>query len=181
MRSFAGTPLWDGICLNSIPCISRLCWVRTVSSLSPSLTCLATIRPGGAAKVDVGSQFFFGTMWRFAVLAGSASLSHWPGAGICYFAPDICSSLPSWLDRQRATAFLKERGHHRAAGPRKTVLRVRRRTATESTRVAAMAAFAKSWRRESLAPAHEAVRGRASRVLGPVSTAPGLPAIALRF
>jgi hypothetical protein len=137
--------------------------------------------PGGAAKVDVGSQFFFGTTWRFAVLAGSASLAHWPGAGICYFAPDIRSSLPSWLDRQRATAFLKERGHHRAAGPRKTVLRVRRRTATESTRVAAMAAFAKSWRRESLAPAHEAVRGRASRVLGPVSTAPGLPAIALRF
>ena len=35
--------------------------------------------------------------------------------------------------------------------------------------------------RESLAPAHEAVRGRASHVLGPVSTAPGLPAIALRF
>jgi hypothetical protein len=29
--------------------------------------------------------------------------------GTCYFAPNICSSLPSWLDRQRATPFLKER------------------------------------------------------------------------
>jgi hypothetical protein len=26
--------------------------------------------------------------------------------GTCYFAPNICSSLPSWLDRQRATPFL---------------------------------------------------------------------------
>ena len=27
----------------------------------------------------------------------------------CYFAPNICSSPPSWLDRQRAAPFLKER------------------------------------------------------------------------
>ena len=26
----------------------------------------------------------------------------------CYFAPNICSSPPSWLDRQRAAPFLKE-------------------------------------------------------------------------
>ena len=27
----------------------------------------------------------------------------------CYFAPDICSPPPSWLGRQRAAPFLKER------------------------------------------------------------------------
>ena len=27
----------------------------------------------------------------------------------CYFVPNICSSPPSWLDRQRAAPFLKER------------------------------------------------------------------------
>ena len=27
----------------------------------------------------------------------------------CYFAPNICSSPPSWLDRQRAAPFLEER------------------------------------------------------------------------
>jgi hypothetical protein len=32
-----------------------------------------------------------------------------PPCGTCYFAPNICSSLPWWLDRQRAAPFLKER------------------------------------------------------------------------
>src|SRR2546429_4333133 len=36
-------------------------------------------------------------------------LSTLPPCGTCYFAPNICSSRPSWLDRQRATPFLKER------------------------------------------------------------------------
>jgi hypothetical protein len=36
-----------------------------------------------------------GEFWvSSAVFAGSASLSRWLGAGICYFAPNICSSLP---------------------------------------------------------------------------------------
>ena len=32
-----------------------------------------------------------------------------PPCETCYFAPNICSSPPSWLDRQRAAPFLKER------------------------------------------------------------------------
>jgi hypothetical protein len=37
------------------------------------------------------------------------SYAPWSMCGTCYFAPNICSSPPSWLDRQRAAPFLKER------------------------------------------------------------------------
>ena len=44
---------------------------------------------------------------------------------ICYSAPNICSSPPSWLDRQRATPFLKERdGRQSSSASRRTASHV---------------------------------------------------------
>ena len=42
----------------------------------------------------------------------------------CYFAPNICSSPPSWLDRQRAAPF-QGTGHQWTCAPRHGEARVR--------------------------------------------------------
>jgi hypothetical protein len=71
-------------------------------SLSPlMISSASTIRTASAQRAADGAME--AEAITFVIEQHVAALvSLCPGAGTCYFAPNICSSLPSWLDRQRA-------------------------------------------------------------------------------